>query len=213
MRIYLLFVCPARWFLLGDERSSLHLRSYFGPIQQLQLLQTVKQRRIWCLDHFKVYSCLFWPSQEKDRAGSWGSKPLPGSILRNPRRCCNWFRISWFPYLAHILAWHPKLILSNLLHLLQLKTHPLAPKLYHLGTVSGLRWCYFTSVMSGHGGGHSSLSLTWEQALPLLAASTLPPEHDPHSTAKVLWEGGRTVNCYLNTSILIILSFSWEEQF
>lgn len=127
VHIYLLFVCPAWWFLPGDEGSSLHLRSSFGPIQQLQLLQTVKQRRIWCLDYFKVYSCLFWSCQEKDRAGSWGSKPLPGSILRNPRRCCNWFHISGFPYLAHILAWHPKLVLSNLLHLLQLKTHLLAP--------------------------------------------------------------------------------------
>lgn len=194
IHVCLLFVCPTLWF------SSRRWKLLIAPMILLWPCPAAPNhfRLRNSVGYDPLTSSLLLPFLALLRRGQswlWGSKLLPGSVLRNPRSCCKLSLISWFPYsyLAHILAWYPKLILSNLLQLSQLKTHPLAllsPFLFltslhrSLGMVSSWRWWCYLPVsplsVSGHKGGHSLLSSAWDPAVPLLPALTLPPECDTH---------------------------------
>lgn len=115
-------------FLLGDESSSLHLWSYFVPVQQLPTTSDYETE--WAMILWPVHSMLllFLALLRRGQSMLWSSKLLPGFLLRNLRSCCKLSLISRFlySYLAHIFAWHPKLTLSNL-QPSQLKTSSLPP--------------------------------------------------------------------------------------
>lgn len=140
------------WGHLSDKKSSLHLWSYFGPTQQLPNAshsETVGHNNPLTRSQWTATLC-----QEETRV----SKLLPGSVPRDPRSCWKLFFVSRLPYsyLAHILAWHPKLILSNLLQLSQLKTQSLSCCL-----CAGEVWAWF---WDGNGFSHCvSTASEWAQ--------------------------------------------------